>query len=259
MPESTTAPPPRAAAGTGTPRRPGPTPAGWWFDVLLVAALAGLTGALAAGVFLDTDLAVRDWADAHRPTAAYWVARVLNYLGQGGQVLIPVSSVLAIWLARRVRSVRPLLPVLAAVALTYLSVGAMKVLLPRGYPHDLDDPFPERLFTEATPAMAYPSGHVANAVIWYAVIALLITALRRAYGRPVPARRPFPGYLALRYLPVVVLFCSTVYLGYHWLTDSVAGLLLGWLLLRLLQRVPWDTVRLPSLLPGGLDRPAGLG
>ena len=45
-------------------------------------------------------------------------------------MLIPVSTVLALWLARRVRSVRPLLPVLGAVAVTYLSVGAMKVLLP---------------------------------------------------------------------------------------------------------------------------------
>ncbi|MFY1696331.1 MULTISPECIES: phosphatase PAP2 family protein [unclassified Solwaraspora] len=255
MPDATASRP--SAQLADARRRPTPTPAGWWFDVLLLAALAGLTGALIAGVFLDTDVAVRDWVEANRPPVAYWAARVLNYFGQGGSVLIPVSSLLALWLGRRVRSVRPALPVLAAVASTYLSVGAMKVLLPRAYPRNFEDPFPERLFTEATPAMAYPSGHVANAVIWYAVIALLITALRRSYGRPVPAGRPFPGYWALRLLPAVVIFCTTVYLGYHWLTDSVAGLLLGWLLLRLLQRVPWDTVRLPWVR-GGLDRPAGL-
>lgn len=257
VPEPTAAPPSRQAAGDAPRAQRGPAPTGWWFDLLLLASLAGLTWALAAGVFLDTDVAVRDWVEANRPVAAYWVARALNFLGQGGWILIPVSSVLAIWLARRARSVRPLLPVVASVALIYLTVGPMKFLLPRGYPRDFDDPFPERLFTEATPSMAYPSGHVANTVVWYAVIALLITGLLRAYGRPVPPGRPFPGHLALRAVPPVIVFCTTVYLGYHWLTDSVAGLLLGWLLLRLLQRVPWGDVPLPAL-PGGVDRPVDL-
>ncbi|MDG4768313.1 phosphatase PAP2 family protein [Solwaraspora sp. WMMD406] len=232
-------------------------PTGWWPDVLLLVGMVVVTGALAAGRLLDLDLAVRDWADANRPPAAYWVARVVNYLGQGGQVLIPVAGLLALLLARRVRSVRPLLPVVAATAATYLTVGAMKVLLPRAYPHDPDDPFPERLFTAAEPATAYPSGHVVNTVIWYAVIALLITGLLRAYGRPVRSARPFPGYWTLRVLPVVVVFCSTTYLGFHWLTDSVTGLLLGLLLARLLGRVVWDEIRLPAL-PHGLDRRAGL-
>ncbi|MFY1634522.1 phosphatase PAP2 family protein [Solwaraspora sp. WMMB335] len=241
-------------AGTGqvsTPR------SGWWLDGLLLVGLAGLTGALATGVFLDTDLAIRDWVDANRPLAAYWIARVLNFAGQGGWVLIPLSSLLALWLAVRVRSVRPLLPVAAVLVLTLVTIGPMKVLLPRGYPHDLDDPRPERLFTDATPAMAYPSGHVVNTIVWYAVIALLITGLLRSYGKPVPPGRPFPGYLTLRVLPTVIVFCTTVYLGYHWLTDSVAGLLLGLLLLRLLQRVPWDGIPVPAL-PNGLHRRAGL-
>jgi|GEM_PF-6462648 len=34
------------------------------------------------------------------------------------------------------------------------------------------------------------------------------------------------------------------YLGYHWLSDSVGGILLGVLVLRLIQRVPWATIRL---------------
>ena len=43
----------------------------------------------------------------------------------------------------------------------------------------------------------------------------------------------------LRIAPPVIVFCTTVYLNFHWLTDSIAGLLLGVLLARLLVRVPW--------------------
>src|SRR4051812_32490102 len=89
-------------------------PAGWWFDGLLLVAVVGLTVALANGLLLEVDLAVRDWAEGHYLAGAYWVARVLNYLGQGGQVLQPVAIVLAVLVAWRTRSVRPVLVFVAA-------------------------------------------------------------------------------------------------------------------------------------------------
>jgi len=61
---------------------------------------------------------------------------------------------------------------------------------------------------------------------------------------------------AMRIVPPVVVFCTTTYLAYHWITDSVAGLLLGLVLTRLMARVPWDAILLPRL--GGWERPAGL-
>ena len=80
-------------------------------------------------------------------------------------------------------------------------------------------------------------------------MALLIAALLR---RPLRAREVF----AIRVVPVAIVFCTTVYLGFHWVTDSVAGLLLGVVLARLIERIPWDRVPLPRL--GGWERPAGL-
>jgi membrane-associated phospholipid phosphatase len=205
---------------------------GWWFDAVLLAAFAALTYALARGYLLALDRQVADWADLHRPAALYWPARVLNYLGQGGQVLMPVAGILAVVLAVRRRSVRPLLVFVAAFVLTYVTIGPLKIWLQRAAPH-FSGPDRAELFNPAAVGplgMSYPSGHVANALVWYGVIALLLGALVA-----VPPR----VHLAIRVLPPVIVFCTTTYLAFHWLTDSVAGLFLGLILARLMSRVPW--------------------
>jgi membrane-associated phospholipid phosphatase len=41
----------------------------------------------------------------------------------------------------------------------------------------------------------------------------------------------------LRVVPPVLIGCTTTYLAFHWITDVLAGLVLGLLLERLLARV----------------------
>ncbi|GAA2520392.1 phosphatase PAP2 family protein [Pilimelia columellifera] len=222
-------------------------PAGvWWWvaQVALLAAVAALTGALAAGSLLDLDVAVRNWIWDHRPPAVFNVATVLNYLGQGGWVLLPLATLLAAALARRTRSVRPLLPVAGAFLVTGLTIGPMKLLLDRGFPGNDKLAHPERLFSDPIRGLAYPSGHAANAVVWYGVIALLVAGLFRAAGRELPAEA---GWL-IRVVPPLVVVCTTTLLTHHWLTDAVAGVLLGVFLDGLLRRVDWDAVPLPARL-----------
>ncbi|MFG2055462.1 phosphatase PAP2 family protein [Micromonospora sp. NPDC048930] len=233
-------------------------PAGWWFDGLLLAALIGLTVALAAGHLFGLDRAVADWSDAHRPTAAEWTARILNLLGQGTPLTL-LSAGLGVLLAVRLRSVRPVLPPVVAFVLTYLTIGPLKVWTARPAPSaSAKEPFlsPELtlpLFQHELPvrfAQSYPSGHVANAIVWYGVLALLLAPLLRTFGRTVPPRL----ITVVRVVPPLVVFTTTIYLGWHWLTDSVAGLMLGLLLDRLLRRVPWDDLPLPGPLRNW-DRP----
>ena len=225
------------------------TALGWWFDLVLVLAFVVLTVALARGHLLALDLHVADWVDDHRPGILYWPARVLNYLGQGGQVLMPVAIVLAGLATWRRRSIRPLLVFVAAFGLTYITIGPLKVWLQRAAPH-FDGPDRAKLFNVAavgSDGLSYPSGHVANALIWYGVIAVLAGTLVRLAPR---------ARLALRVLPPVIVFCTTTYLAFHWITDSVAGLFLGLVLTRLMARVAWDRIPLPRL--GGWERPAEL-
>ena len=56
-----------------------------------MAAFALLTVLLWQGRLLGVDVAVADWSAAHRPPVAYWTARVLNSLGQGGWFLMPAT------------------------------------------------------------------------------------------------------------------------------------------------------------------------
>ena len=202
----------------------------WWLDVALLAAFGALTVALAAKApLLDLDLAVRDFADAHRPTPLYWTARVLNYLGQGGLVLTPLAAIVAFVLAVRRRSARPFLPVVAAFALTYCTIGPLKLVTDRASASSRIE-HSEWLFHDPG-GMSYPSGHVVNAIVWYGVLALLLTSVLTSNQRRV-----------MRYGAPAIVLATTTYLSYHWVTDGVAAILVGLVLDRLLGRVDWDRV-----------------
>jgi uncharacterized membrane protein YkvA (DUF1232 family) len=207
----------------------------WSVDAVLWAGFAALTLALAGkvGPLLAADLAVRNWSDAHRPPAAGLVARGLNYLGQGLPLTL-VALGLAALLAWRRHTVRPLLPVAAAFVLTYGTIGPLKLLLDRAAPHTFQIPHPEWLFSGG---VSYPSGHIVNSIVWYGVLALFLAAL-------LPPTRRTP----VRVVPTAIVCVVTTYTGFHWLTDTAGGLLLGLALDRLLMRVRWNGLPLGGRL-----------
>jgi len=217
--------------------------------VLLVAGFVALTGALINGHLLFIDNAVADWTLGHRWEPLYWTCRVLNYFGQGGQVLMPTAGILAATLTLRTHSIRPVLPMIVAFVLTYVTIGPIKIWTRRATPgfHGKDHAVMFNPHTTGTPVESYPSGHMGNSVVWYGVIALLVVAL---LGRSLTNRET----LLIRVLPGVSLFLTMCYTGFHWVTDSIAGVLLGLFLFRLMARIAWDRIPLPSL--GGWTRPA---
>jgi membrane-associated phospholipid phosphatase len=205
----------------------------WWPETVLIAGFLLVTAALAAGPLLDLDLAVRDWSDAHRPRLPYLAARALNFVGSANLVapiILAISAVAAV----RVRSIRPMLPVVVGFVSAYALIVALKMVGDRAAPHS-PVPDPVRIFHHP-PGWSYPSGHVANAVYLFGVLVVVVDVLRRGFGRT--ELRPAVRRL-LRVGPPTIVIITTTYLGFHWLTDAAAGLLLGLLLDRALRRIPW--------------------
>jgi membrane-associated phospholipid phosphatase len=211
---------------------------GWWVDGVLVAGFAALTAALVWwSPLLTADRVVRDWCDDHRPPWAHTVAVAFDRLGQRGP-LLPVLLIVAVVLAVRWRSVRPLVPAVAAVVAASVVVEVLKRWTSRGAPHH-----GSILLFSGDPAVEYPSGHVANGLVYYAMLAMLLSGILPPVVRQL-----------LRWVPGVLIFLGTTYLGWHWLTDSIGGYLLGLLLVRLLTRLPWTTMPLPGWLPDARRR-----
>jgi undecaprenyl-diphosphatase len=134
------------------------------------------------------------------------VARALNVIG-GGSVTIPVRAVVSLWLAfrRRWRA-------LGAWVLTWVAaevlLTAAKAYFHRGRPLDP---------LVAVDGYSFPSGHAVAAAA--TAVALVLVLM------PSGPRRS--KWEAIAVLFAFVMAFSRVYLNAHWLSDVVAGVVLG--------------------------------
>jgi undecaprenyl-diphosphatase len=154
----------------------------------------------------DVDDAVWRWAGAVRPGPTTAVAVVLSWLGSA-LVNWPLRAAALLLLAWRRHWLR-----LAAFGLAVLTsellIGTLKNAIGRPRP-------PDSLIT--TSAAAFPSGHaIATAVTAVGLVLVLAPPGRRRWRWEVNAV-VFTSVMAL----------SRVYLRAHWLSDTVAGALLG--------------------------------
>jgi membrane-associated phospholipid phosphatase len=205
--------------------RPWPRPSGVRRDLALAGALVLLTSALVWWPAVDRlDLTVRDWADSHRPSWIWLLAQSFDRLGESIP-LIALTVLLGFAFSWRSRTLQPLLLTAAAPIVNSSLIVALKVWTHRGAPHGGG----VRLFADSGHT-EYPSGHVANAVVYYSVLALLLSPFL-----------PTALHKSLRWVPGPLTLIGTTWLAYHWLTDGIAGLLLGAIAVRLLQRISrWD-------------------
>jgi len=206
----------------------------------VLAGFVVLTAALAAGLLLDVDIALRDWCDGHQTHPTHWLARALVPLGSG-TVLFVVILLLAVGTAVRTRSLWPVVPVAVAWVAGNLLLVPLKMAGDRAAPHS-PAPDPQLLF-HYPPGWSYPSGHAANSVYLFGLLVRVLDRFAASVGQRTR--------LVLRLVPPVLVGATFVYLGYHWLTDIVAGLLLGVFLDRVLARLDgyfWPRLnQLPSV------------
>ncbi len=193
----------------------------WLFGLTLAAYVAIVVGVLTTSKLVTLDWQVMLW----RPDKQWpQIHAFLDYfvvLGQRGPTAVMVLAWLG-WRGWRHRTLHPLLVLGTSLLLLNITVGAVKYGLGRLGPHYATTVGSAEMFAGGD---IFPSGHTANAVVTWGVLAYLATTPR--------ARRLGSVASALLALGVGA---TTVYLGTHWVSDVLLGWAAGLLILLAL---PW--------------------
>lgn len=206
---------PRSVAWLRSLARAGVSPpalAGWLVAVTLLAA-GPLQG-------FDEELD-RPWSHFVLPAFRPFFQHVLDNIAEP-RVAMSVVSVVSLVVAWRAHSVRPLIVTAIAVSSETSLVVALKIITARPRPLSGDPSF----FQAGQYAIIYPSGHAANAILIYGICAYLLCCYTAA-GLWL-ARLCWAGVGVIS----VVATVTSLYLGWHWATDLIGGLLVGALVLR---------------------------
>jgi membrane-associated phospholipid phosphatase len=175
----------------------------------LLACLVALTAVVAAGWTAPLDQATAVAAAVHR--TAFQSAVAINVTALGSAPVIVIVAVIAA--AYAVAAGRPRVVVaLAWTPLAFLLDSAIKLLVRH--------PRPSVAMIALPPDFSFPSGHAVAASALYVTLALLAAGVERRAG-------PRRLLIASGVLVALLVAWSRVYLGVHYLSDVVGGLLLG--------------------------------
>lgn len=184
--------------------------------VLFVVVAGAIIGVVIYMVRTDSgvvsvDRSVARWAAAHAATGS---THILSTLTQVGSTPIIVGLAIAagafgVWRWHR-----------ASILLFLTLVVGGQFLISNLIKFAVDRARPDVHLLSALSTPSFPSGHSTAAAATFAALALLL-------GRGgSPTTRMMLTGLAVSI--AVAVACSRVFLGVHWFSDAIAGLVLGW-------------------------------
>jgi membrane-associated phospholipid phosphatase len=189
----------------------------WLTFTVAVGALAALAfGVVARDVVGHDGMAVHDphvttWMVAHRIEWLTSVLRVVTWLGSAA-VIVPLGVIVGGFFVLRRRRWQPLALLAAAVAGAVGLYNIVKSLIGRPRP-------PSAIWIGHFSGAAFPSGHAAQSVAFYAMLAIVLGAGRSPWVKTV--------LWSVAALVALAVGGSRIYLGAHWLTDVLGGYALG--------------------------------
>ena len=193
--------------------------------VLVLTTIAVVQGSVLVHIDDAVSDQMKDWNLRNSTVKPFIYALTLP--GQRGTVLV-VSGLVVGYLCWRTRSVESLLRWLVALVLVAAVVYAFKEQVIRAAPSAPPG--------EPAPTNSYPSGHVVNAVVIWGTLAWCAAACAQVAHW---LRRTLHSLAILG--PIAVIVGMTL-LDYHWITDFLAGLCIGVILLPLTEAPWWTTL-----------------
>jgi len=174
-------------------------------------ALLAAIAAFAEPLLLRLDRPIQRWVIGARQAwlneTMLWVSLLGTRYVIGGLLLA-----LAAWVLARGRCRVVLLVMVIAFALNPAIEWALKALV--------DRPRPDLLLLVRARGPSFPSGHVVASIGFYAMLPLLV-------WEATPSSRLRQVAASIAGAIVLAVSFSRIYLGVHWFTDVVGGLLVG--------------------------------
>lgn len=160
----------------------------------------------------DVDLPVYNWVADHQMAGLQTVAKLLYWWGSTPG-MTTTMVVLTLWLCWARRTWWPLATAAFAALGSVVLTIVLKRLVQHERPVGLDPQFPP------PESYSFPSGHTLNA----AALIGIITYLAIVYG--LHRWRWWLSVVAAIF--VLAMGASRIYLGHHWVSDVMVGLLIG--------------------------------
>ena len=177
--------------------------------VLLFLALAVSASVAGSQLLLTWDQPIQRWVEAHRTAALDDVFRGFSRLGSTVPVMV-VGLVVGLLARRRCQAVG--IAVLVATFSKPLIETVLKAVV------DRERPDFERLVPGVGPS--FPSGHVMAAMALWGMVPLVVSLYSRR-------RAVWWASVAIAATVIGGIAASRVYLGVHWFSDVVGGLMAG--------------------------------
>jgi undecaprenyl-diphosphatase len=194
----------------------------------------------------DLDVFIHNWVIRHRPGWP-WLTGFFHLATRFGNPDVATAATAVVTFGLYTLWRRGVSGVRRSEALVWLGAilggRCLSLLLKLVYRRERP-PLPHRLVVESS--FSYPSGHSLFAAVFFTMLAALL-------ARIIPPTRPGAraGAVAACLALAVLVGVSRIWLGVHYPTDVIGGLLLGfaWVYTVVLARRVWDRYR--GRVPGG--------